>query len=39
MIQEKFERWINHPNIDPTLKAELQQMDEKTKKRCNLHKH
>lgn len=31
MIQEKFERWINHPNIDPTLKAELQQMDEKTK--------
>lgn len=31
MILEKYNRWVNHPNIDPALKEELLNMDEKTK--------
>ncbi len=31
MIEEKYNHWVNHPNIDPTLKAELLAMDEKQK--------
>lgn len=28
-VKEKYSRWLNHPNIDPTLKAELEKMDDK----------
>ncbi len=31
MIEEKYNKWVNHPNIDPALKAELLAMDEKQK--------
>lgn len=31
MIEEKYNKWVNHPNIDPALKAELLSMDEKQK--------
>ena len=31
MILEQYNRWVNHPNIDPALKEELLNMDEKTK--------
>ncbi|MBP3891444.1 MAG: phospho-sugar mutase [Solobacterium sp.] len=27
--QENYERWLNSPNLDPTLKEELKEMDEK----------
>ncbi|MGN1343155.1 MAG: phospho-sugar mutase [Traorella sp.] len=31
MILEKYNRWVNHPNLDPTLKEELLKMDDKAK--------
>lgn len=31
MIEEKYNRWVNHPNIDPKLKEELLAMNEKQK--------
>ena len=31
MFEEKYNKWVNHPNIDPALKAELLAMDEKQK--------
>ncbi len=31
MVEEKYSTWVNHPNIDPALKAELLAMDEKAK--------
>ena len=31
MVAEKYNRWVNHPNIDPALKEELLKMDEKAK--------
>ena len=31
MVLEKYNRWVNHPNIDPVLKEELLNMDEKAK--------
>ena len=27
--KEKYELWLNHPNLDPQLKKELLKMDEK----------
>ena len=27
-VKQKYERWINHPNIEPVLKAELEKMDD-----------
>lgn len=32
MILEQYNRWVNHPNIDPTLKEELLKMDDQAKK-------
>lgn len=31
MIEETYNQWLNHPNIDPILKTELMGMDEKAK--------
>ena len=31
MITEQYNRWVSHPNIDPALKEELLNMDEKAK--------
>ena len=31
MVLEKYNRWVNHPNIDPVLKEELLSMDDKAK--------
>lgn len=31
MIENKYNTWVNHPNIDPLLKEELLAMDEKAK--------
>ena len=31
MIEELYQRWLNHPHIDPQLKKELAGMSEKEK--------
>lgn len=31
MIEELYQRWLNHPHIDPQLKKELAGMSEKRK--------
>ena len=31
MVEEKYSTWVNHPNIDPALKAELLEQDENMK--------
>ena len=31
MIQAAYERWLNHPNLDPSYKEPLMNMDEKEK--------
>ncbi len=31
MVNEQYNRWVSHPNIDPLLKKELLSMDEKQK--------
>ena len=31
MIEELYQRWLNHPHIDPQLKKELVGMSEKEK--------
>ncbi len=31
MIQEVYERWLHHPNLDPSYKEVLANMDEKEK--------
>ena len=32
MIQQAYERWLNHPNLDPSYKDALANMNETEKK-------
>ena len=34
MYREKYEYWINHPDLDETLRAELQRLDDKAIEDC-----
>ncbi len=39
MVKDIYEKWLNHPNLDPSYKEVLEQMDEGQIQRCVLYNH